>query len=177
MATKTVIYAQGTGTIYTSAASETPLTATWVSTMVSLKNSLKITQEEGEIKESFIDQADAPIARVKYSGKMTIEWTLPNTAKAMWEKLFKTVTTASPATGDFTGMDATGVQLQPKTVNDMLRVDMKENGQKFVFPYVDWTTVFAKEDDDNPTCFKIKVTLMASDDAAQPDFYVLNPTA
>lgn len=175
MATRTTVYAQGTGTIYSAAVNASPLEATWAAQMVSLKGTLKILQEEGEVKESFIDQNDLPITVVKSSGKVTIEWSFPNTAKASWEKFYNTVTTSSPATGDFAGMDVVGVKLTNKSLTDMLRVDMKEGGQKFVFPSVDWSTLFAKEDDDNPTLFKVKVTVKAAEGEGA-DFYVLNPT-
>lgn len=170
-----VVYAMGTGDIYTAPKLADPLKGTWTKELVSLRGTLKISQADAEVKKVNIDQKDSPIVSMSTLGEVTVEFSLPNTAKSMWERFYKTQVVASPTTGDFSKLDAVGVELKHKEVDTMLRVDMKVGGQVFIFPNVDWNTTFAKEDDDNPTLFKVKITVKASDKDGSYDFIVLNP--
>lgn len=180
MAEKTTVYAMGTGDIYTAPKIANALDGVWTKSMVSLKGTLAINQEEGETKEVYIDQKDAPIVMTHSSGKVNVTFKMPNTAKAQWEKLYNTAVVEAPvsATEDAVAlgaMDATGIKLGHKSVADMFRVDIKEGGQKFIFPFVDWVNTFAKEDDDNPTLFNITLTVLANPDTDSYDFIVMNP--
>lgn len=179
---KETIYAIGTGDISTAPFIANPLDGVWTKSLVSLKGSLVISQEEGEVKEVYIDQKDAPVVMLRSAGKVTVTFKAPNTAKAQWEKLFDTATVAAPQTTGETAvalgaMDNVGVKVKHKSVSDMFMVEMKEGGQKFIFPFVDWATSFAKEDDDNPTLFNITLTVKANPDTSSYDFIVLNPVS
>lgn len=180
MAEKTTVYAMGTGIIYTAPYVSNPLDGIWTPSMVSLKGTLVIAQEEGETKEVYIDQKDAPVVVTHSSGKVTVTFSAPNTAKAQWEKLYNTATvdapvTVTPMATALGAMDKVGVKLVHKPVSDMFMVEMKEGGQKYIFPFVDWLTSFAKDDDDNPTMFKVTLTVKANEATDSYDFIVLNP--
>lgn len=179
---KTTVYAMGTGTISTAPYVENPLDGVWEANMVSLKGTLAINQEEGETKEVYIDQSDAPIIMTHSSGKVTVAFSLPNTADALWKKLYNTTAVAAPVTTTEKAvalgeMDAIGVKVSHKANSDMLMVEMKEGGQIFIFPHVDWASSFSKEDDDNPTMFKVTITVKANPVSDSYDFIVLNPKA
>lgn len=179
---KTTVYAMGTGKIHTAPKVANPLDGIWTASMVSLRGTLAINQEEGETKEVFIDQSDSPIMMIHASGKVVITFNAPNTAKAQWESLFATAAVSAPATTTemataLGAMDAIGVKVQHKAKDDMLMVEMKEGGQRFIFPFVDWVSSFAKEDDDNPTLFRITITVLANPETDSYDFIVLNPSA
>jgi len=45
--------------------------------------------------ESFCDQYDAAIVSTKKAGKLTVKWSLPNTARKWWEMLCNTVSTTA----------------------------------------------------------------------------------
>lgn len=177
---KPTVYAIGTGIISTAPKVANPLDGVWTQSLVSLRNTFSITQEEGETTEVYIDQKDAPIVVVHSTGKVTVTFNAPNTAISQWEKLFKTAVVAAPATTTETAvalgaMDAIGVKLEHKSLDDMLMVEMKEGGQRFIFPFLDWSSSFAKEDEENPTMFRITLTVKANPDTDSYDFIVLNP--
>lgn len=179
---KTTIYAMGTGTISTAPYLANPLDAVWTSDLVSLRGSLSILQEEGETREVYIDQSDAPIVMTHSSGKVIITFTMPNTADAYWKKFYNTTAVAAPQTATteavaLGALDAVGVQLSRKAMDDMLMIKMKEGGQIYIFPFVDWVSTFAKEDEDNPTAFKVTITVKANPTTSSYDFIVLNPKA
>lgn len=179
---KETVYAMGTGVIYTAPSIANPLDGVWTPSMVSLKGSLVIAQEEGEVKEVYIDQKDAPILMLRSAGKVTVTFNAPNTSDAQWKKLFNTATVDAPVTSTemavaLGAMDKVGVKVQHKALTDMFMVEMKEGGQRFIFPFVDWSASFAKEDDDNPTMFKITLTVKANEATDSYDFIVLNPAA
>ncbi|MEG1684579.1 MAG: hypothetical protein RR319_01340 [Bacteroides sp.] len=176
---KTNILAKGTGEISIA----DPVTgatlisaAVWDPIMVSLKGTCVISQEEGEKSETYIDQADAPVDMDKKTGKMTIAWTLPNTCKSMWDLLCTTVDSAvmtkvyTPAAGE----EVIGVKLNAKNVIKMLKIKMKKGGQTFIFPNLDWSSLFSKENEEDPASFKITTTVMAALDSKNPDFIIVN---
>lgn len=178
MAKNGIVYAMGTGDIYIAPKVENPLAGVWTKELVSLRGTLKIGQADAEVKKVNIDQKDSPIVSVSTLGEVTVEFSLPNTAKSIWERFYRTVTVPAPSAGanaDLSKLDAIGVELKYKEVDTMLRVDMKVGGQVFIFPNVDWHTTFSKEDDDNPTMFKVKITVKANEGDAKYDFIVLNP--
>lgn len=176
---KTNIIAKGTGEISIAdpvTGSALISAAEWKAIMVSLKDSFTITQEEGEKSETYIDQEDAPVDVTKKAGKMTIAWSLPNTCKEMWETLYETIADAdmtkvyTPTAGE----EVIGVKLNAKNVVKMLKVKMKKGGQTYVFPNLDWSSLFSKENEEDPASFKITTTVMSSMDAKRPDYIIIN---
>lgn len=176
---KTNILAKGTGEISIAdpaTGSALISSASWDPIMTSLKGTCVISQEEGEKTETYIDQSDAPIDVDTKAGKMTIAWTLPNTCKAMWDLLCETVSDEvmakvyTPKAGE----EAIGVKLNAKNVVKMLKIKMRKGGQTFIFPNLDWSTLFAKENEEDPASFKITATVMAALDRTHPDYIVIN---
>ena len=91
---KSTIIAKGTGKISIADPVGTGLAGVvWDDALLSLKNSFVISQEAPTVSESFCDQYDAPISSTKKAGKMTITFSLPNTARKWWEMLCNTVST------------------------------------------------------------------------------------
>lgn len=178
---KTRIVAKGTGDIYIA----DPLTGgkklgqmtdeDWSKIMTSLRGTFVISQEEGETSESFIDQSDLPIASTTTAGKMTISWDLPNTARQMWELLYNTVTDISTHYGTAAaGTEVIGVQTSTKKISKMLKVDLKGDGQTYIFPNLEWSRLFTKDNDDDPARFTITTTVLAAVDSSNADFWVIN---
>lgn len=171
------VIAKGTGDIYIAdpVASGSKISdAEWEQVMISLKGSFTITQEEGDTTTVEIDQSDLPILSETKPGNLTISWNLPNTSKKMWELLYNTVASMDSIYTAAAGEEVIGVKMNMKEVKKMLKVKMRVGGAVYIFPNLDWSRLFMKDSDDDPTYFTITCTVLAAIDNTQPDFIVIN---
>lgn len=173
---KTSVIAKGTGKLYLAdkAAAGLASDALWTTDpIVSLKGSFKITQAEATVSENFIDQADSPIIQTVKSGKVTVEWSLPNTAKKYWQMFYNEAAGLATMYTAAAGTEAVGITFAHKKVEKMLKAELLGDGQTFIFPNLNWATVFAKESDDDPAVFKISCTVMAEIDSTDPEMIIV----
>ena len=172
---KTNVLAVGTGEISVGAKVSTglELEATWTSKLTSLEGTCKISQAADTVNKIKIDQSDAPIGVTRTKGEVTIEFDLPNTASAMWTKFYNSASGTAAMYSVTAGKTVNGIVMTTKYLSDMLRIKMKNGGQTFIFPNLDWGTLFKKDSETNPACFTVSCTVLGTIDSTNPDMIIV----
>lgn len=169
---KTLIVAKGTGKFYFADKSATPIAATWTEKFQTLKDSFSLTQDDGETSETYVDQSDLPIKQTTKAGKMSLKFTIPNVAKSMLTEFFNTVTVSEAAPA---GYEATGLKVDAKKINKMIKVELAEQDLIIIFPNLD---IFRKFSGDNvnetPLGIEVTGTVLANPDAGSADIIILH---
>lgn len=178
---KDSIIGMGIGKIYTATKSTTPLTATWVETFQSIKDTFKMEQADGTVTEVYTDQSDLPIYSVTKAGKLSVTFQIPNTSTAMLNMFFNTVTetatVAAPKTGTTYGSnsyEAVGMKLDLKDPNLMFRVDIGTGDQIMIFYNLSVSRKLIPPSSTTPGAIEIKFDVLANPDPTKSDFLILN---
>jgi hypothetical protein len=178
---KSSIIAVGIGKIYTATKSTTPLAATWVESFQSIKDTFKMTQETATVTEIYVDQSDLPIYSVSKAGKLSATFQIPNTATAMLNTFFNTVsetaTVAAPVTGSTWGSksyEAVGMKMSIKDPNIMFRVDIGVGDQIMIFYNLNVSKALIPPTSTTAGAIEITFDVLANPDPAKSDFLILN---
>lgn len=169
---KSRIVAQGTGKIFFANVSATPIGATWDFDVQTLRGTLSLTQEDGESSETYIDQSDLPIKQTTKAGKFTVKFVIPNMSKASVSKFYNTVTVSEAAPA---GYEASGVKVDTKKIDQMLKIEVAESDLIMIFPSID---IFRKLSGDNinetPMGIEVTVTVKSNPDPTKADIILLH---
>ena len=176
--TKTSIIAVGIGKVYTATKSATPLTATWVETFQTIKDTFKMTQATGTVTEVYTDQSDLPIYSVTKAGKLTTVFQIPNTSTAMLNLFFNTVTeTATVAVPLVVGgksYEAVGMKLDLKDPNLMFKVEIGTGDQVMIFYNLSVSRTIVPPSSTTAGAIEISFDVLANPDPTKSDFLILN---
>lgn len=180
--TQASIIAVGTGTIWTATKSATPLSATWVETFQTLKDSLKIDQAAGTAIEVFVDQNELPVYSVTKAGKVTLTFQIPNTSTAMLNLFFNTVTETPDTTTPLlipavtgTPYEAVGLKMTLKDPDIMFRVELAEGNQMWIFYNLTISRrLVAGTLSTSPVVIEVTADITANPDPAKSDVIILN---
>ena len=175
---KTSIIAVGTGRFYTATKSTTPLSATWVETFQSIKDTFKLEQADGTVTEIFTDQSEAAIYSVTKAGTITATWQIPNTATAMLKTFFNTVdetaTVSAPLVVGEKSYEAVGMKLDLKDPNLMFKVEMGSGDQAYIFYNLSISRKLVPPSSTTAGAIELKFTVLANPDPLKSDFIILN---
>ena len=175
---KTSIIAVGIAKIYTATKSATPLSATWVESFQSIKDSFKMTQASATVTEIFTDQSDLPIYSVSKAGKLTVVFDIPNTATAMLNTFFNTVaetaTVLAPLVIGTASYEAVGMKLDLKDPNLMFRVDIGSGDQSMIFYNLAISRMLKPPSSTTAGSIEITFDVLANPDPLKSDFIILN---
>ena len=175
---KTSIIAVGTGKFYTATKSTTPLSATWVETFQSIRDTFKLEQADGTVTEIFIDQSEAPIYSVTKAGKITATWQVPNTSTAMLNMFFNTVTETAtvlaPLVVGSKSYEAVGMKLDLKDPNLMFKVEVGSGDQAYIFYNLSISRKLVPPSSTTAGAIELKFDVLANPDPLKSDFIILN---
>ena len=175
---KTSVIAVGIGKIFTATKSTTPLAATWVESFQSIKDTFKMEQADGTAVEIFVDQSDAAIYSVTKAGAITATWQIPNTATAMLNTFFNTVTETStvlaPLVIGTDSFEAVGMKLDLKDPNLMFKINVGTGDQAYIFHNISVSRKLIPPSSTTAGAIELKLTVLANPDPAKSDFIILN---
>lgn len=175
---KTSIIAVGIGKISTATKSSTPLSAVWLETFQSIKDTFKMEQADGTAIEIFTDQSDAAIYSVTKAGPITATWQIPNTASGMLNTFFNTVaetaTVDAPLVIGTSSYEAIGMKLDLKDPNLMFKVEIGSGDQAYIFYNVSVSRKLIPPTSTTAGAIELKLTVLANPDPAKSDFIILN---
>ncbi len=175
---KASIIAVGIGKIYTATKSTTPLSATWVESFQSIKDSFKMTQAAATVTEVYTDQSDLPIYSISKAGKLTVVFHIPNTATVMLDQFFNTIdetaTVAVPLVIGSKSYEGVGMKLDLKDPNLMFRVDIGSGDQSMIFYNLSVSRTFIPPTSTTAGAIEISFDVLANPDPAKSDFIILN---
>jgi len=175
---KSSIIAVGIAKIYTATKSTTPLSATWVESFQSIKDTFKMTQAAATVTEIYVDQSDLPIYSVSKAGKLSVVFEIPNTSTAMLSTFFNTVTetatVAAPLTLGSSSYEAVGMKLDLKDPNIMFRVDIGSGDQSMIFYNLSISRMLKPPSSTTAGSIEITFDVLANPDPLKSDFIILN---
>jgi len=181
--TQSSIIAVGTGKIWTSTKSATPLASSWTETFQTLKDSLKIDQAAGTAIEVFVDQNELPVYSITKAGKVTLTFQIPNTSTAMLNLFFNAVSetpnTTTPlsvtGTNGAAPYEAVGLKMSLKDPNIMFRVELAEGNQMWIFYNLNISRrLVAGTLSTSPVVIEVTADITANPDPAKSDVIILN---
>ena len=136
-----------------------------------LDGSFSFTQADGETKEIKTVKGNI-IAATTVDGKLSFKFVVPNTAKAMVNMFFKTVTVAEAAPA---GYEVVGIKTEAKAINKMMKIHFSGSDQIYVFPFLSISRKFSGDNpQDTPIGIEISATVLSNPVVGEPDFYTLN---
>lgn len=180
--TQSSIIAVGTGKIWTSPKSATPLASTWTETFQTLKDSVKIDQAAGTAIEVFIDQSELPVYSVTKAGKVTLTFQIPNTSTAMLNTFFNTVSETPNTTTPLkipadtgTPYEAVGLKFSLKNPDIMFRLELAEGNQMWIFYNLTISRrLVAGTLSTSPVVIEVTADITANPDPTKSDVIILN---
>lgn len=170
--TRTPLARSGIGTIFLADPEVISASTTWTEVFQSTKDSITITQEQGDATEIFVDQRQAAVS-VKYgTGSFNIEFSTPDIGASVLKYLFE----ASDLSYAPTNMEAIGISTKLKIVNKMFRIDWAEGGS-IIITNAQMIGSFSKTGD-GPMSINISVTALAAGGTGKEASEVIlwNPT-
>lgn len=169
---KARIVAKGTGKFYWAPVGTDYIGATYTEGFVTLRDTFSLTQEDPEVSDVNIDQSDLPIKSTAKAGKLTMKFVIPDMSKAMVANFFNTVTVSEAAPA---GYEASGIKVDIKKIDKMIKVELAEQDLILIFPNLDIARKFSGDNiNETPLGIEVTGTVLANPDPSKPDIIILH---